>query len=301
MTIITQIKKMLLKSKKQFPVGVIISDDKITLYSKMNDKSLAEVVELGGQSVGAALRNKFDELSVDGEIYLILSNDKNKLIQVEKPNVPDEEVNSALKWQIKDLVNVPPEKMLLDYFDGPTFSGVKKVNVVCVSKSEVSEIVNDLYAHDLKIKVITTEEFAFSSLLPIKNHATLMVCQQPNEEINILIIKEGQVYFTRRLRGFSTIGEKTQDELMLGLIDSLSLEIQRSTDYFERQLKQPPIKNIQILLPIALESFIAEKLAENTNVQVELLSLPDFASDLRDFSIVIGATQLNYIGLKSNG
>ena len=132
-------------------------------------------------------------------------------------------------------------------------------------------------------------------MLPIQQDAVLLVCQQPNEEINLLIIKNGQLFFSRRLRGFVQISKKSEDELMMGVIDSLSLEIQRSTDYFERQLKQAPIKTIEVLVPIANEAFLARKLAENTNVEVKLFTMPDAFDNERKQAVAIAATQLNFM------
>ena len=81
----------------------------------------------------------------------------------------------------------------------------------------------------------------------------------------------------------------------MGIIDSLSLEIQRSTDYFERQLKQAPIKAIEILIPVKTEGFLARKLAENTNVEVKLFAMPTTLEALRGSAVAIGATQLNFM------
>ena len=81
----------------------------------------------------------------------------------------------------------------------------------------------------------------------------------------------------------------------MGVIDSLSLEIQRSSDYFERQLKQAPIKIIEILVPVQHEAFLARKLAENTNVEVKLFTMPATLESLRGSATAIGATQLNFM------
>lgn len=148
---------------------------------------------------------------------------------------------------------------------------------------------------NLTIASITTEEFAFASLLPIQQDAVLLVCQQPNEEINLLIVKNGQLFFSRRLRGFAQIATKTEDELSMGVTDALSLEIQRSTDYFERQLKQAPIKAIEILLPVEQEAFLARKLSENTNVEVKLFAMATSLENFRGSAVAVGATQLNYM------
>ncbi|MFB0998648.1 MAG: hypothetical protein QMC13_00235 [Colwellia sp.] len=123
--------------------------------------------------------------------------------------------------------------------------------------------------------------------------ACLMVCQQPNEEIILLIVKQGKVFFSRRLRGFAQIATKTEEELSFGIVDNLNLEIQRSTDYFERQLKQAPIRSIEVIVPMVNEALLTRKLAENTNVDVNLLTMPEGFNDAREFAVTIGATQLN--------
>jgi MSHA biogenesis protein MshI len=79
---------------------------------------------------------------------------------------------------------------------------------------------------------------------------------------------------------------------MMGIVDALSLEVQRSIDYFERQLKQSPIQSIEIIVPMKNEAFLANKLAENVSVPVHLFSLPEQYSEQRDYAACIGATML---------
>ena len=235
-----------------------------------------------------------EKYQLQGQCHLVLASSQTQIVQVDKPNIPDSELNAALKWQIKDLVNYSPEDMVLDYFDGPTLAGGnEKINVVCASKKELLTFIEPLNNDGLTLKSITTEEFAFASLLTLQDDACLMVCQQPYEEIILLIVKQGKVFFSRRLRGFAQIATKTEDELSSGIIDNLNLEIQRSTDYFERQLKQAPIRTIEVIVPIENEAVLARKLAENTNVAVKLLAMPDGFYNAREFAVTLGATQLN--------
>lgn len=246
-------------------------------------------------STGIGLLKTEHEYS--GESHVVLSSKHNQMVQVDKPNVPEEELNQALKWQIKDLVNIPTEDMVIDYFDGPVLAGgAEKINVVCANKQLLIPIIEKLNKENLNIATITIEEFAFASLIPIKEEACLLLCQQPNEDMLLLVIKEGKLYFQRRLRGLSEISTRSEDELSMGPIDTLSLEIQRSTDYFERQLKQAPIKSIEILVPIEKEAFLARKLAENSNVPVNLLTLPESFNQERSFAACLGATQLHHMG-----
>lgn len=237
-----------------------------------------------------AIQKFQDNYKLEGSATLVLSDAQSQVVQVDKPSVPESEINSALKWQIKDLVNISPNNMLIDYYDAPTIAGGnEKINVVCAPLDELKNLVLVTEVGNVKVTNITTQEFAFANLLPEQHDANLLVCQQPDEEIVLIIVKQKQIFFHRRLRGFSQISGKSADELSSNIIDDLSLEIQRSTDYFERQLKQAPIKAIKILLPIGLESLFAEKLSENTAAPVSLLELPRPYHQSRDFAAAIGA------------
>ena len=296
MSIITRIKNIFSTAKSTETIGVALRQQSISYFSKNGNKNKGEVVENKGNSVASALKNLISSQTFSGQCQLVLAHAHSQIVQVDKPNVPDAEMNAALKWQIKDLVSISPENMVLDYFDGPTLAGDhEKINVVCVPKSDLIELVATFTDNNLNISSITTEEFAFASLLPVQQDAVLFVCQQPNEEINLLIVKNGQLFFSRRLRGFAQIANKTEDELSMGVIDTLSLEIQRSTDYFERQLKQAPIKAIEILLPVDQEAFLARKLAENTNVEVKLFAMATSLESYRNAAAAVGATQLNFM------
>lgn len=302
MSIITRIKSVFSKAKSTSLIGVALRQHSISYFAKNFDAFQSDAVETKDYSIAKALKYLLSSQLLSGRCHLVLANTHSQIVQVDKPNVPAAELNAALKWQIKDLVSIAPENMILDYFDAPTLAGGhEKINVVCCAKSDLAELVTLLSTDGLTLASITTEEFAFASLIPVQEDAVLLVCQQPNEEVNLLIVKNGQLFFSRRLRGFAQIANKSEDELTMGIIDALSLEIQRSTDYFERQLKQAPIKAIEVLLPIKNEAFLARKLAENTNVEVKLFVMPVTLENLRGNAAAVGATQLNYMEPNHHG
>jgi len=296
MSIITRIKNVFSTAKSADLIGIALRQQSISYFVKKATDNQCEFVEAKAQPIAKALKYLLSTKSLSGQCHLVLANSQSQIVQVDKPSVPDTEMNAALKWQIKDLVSIAPENMVLDYFNGPVLSGGhEKINVVCVAKNDLIELVTTLTRDELSVASITVEEFAFASLLPIQQDAVLLVCQQPNEEVNLLIVKNGQLFFSRRLRGFAQIASKSADELTMGVIDSLSLEIQRSTDYFERQLKQAPIKTIEVLIPMNNEALLARKLAENASVEVKLFAMPANLENFRGSAAAIGATQLNFM------
>jgi len=291
-----KITQLFSKAESMDHLGVVLRQGEIVYcHLPKNQPARVDTIKLGANNYLQALEQVSSEVS--GQCHLILSTEQYQIIQIDRPNVPDEEMHGALKWQVKDQVSFAPDEMVLDYYDGPTLAGgVEKLNVVCASSIALKKIISPLMNDNVQLKTITTPEFAFANLVPVQSDACLLVCQQPNEEILLLIVKSGQLFFHRRLRGFTRIDQASEQELSMGLIDSLSLEIQRSTDYFERQLKQAPIKSIQLVLPIHTEAYLAEKLAENTHIPVQILALPEpfFAqsSTQKPYAVAIAASML---------
>lgn len=261
----------------------------ITYYHPYQGDSQQHNLPIVNENLNTCIQELRQKLPNKVKAQLVLSSQYYQIVQVEQPNIPEHELIAALKWQVKDLVSFSPNDMVLDYFTGPMVAGKQKLNVVCAQQSKLKDLVDKFHSDNIQLNKITTEEFGFAQLLAEKSDAQLLICQQPNEEILILIVKDGQLSSFRRLRGYTQIAQRSEEELSFGMTDSLSIEIQKSIDFYERQLKQAPIKAIQVLLPIANEAFLARKLAENTHLPVELLALPEGYSTERTHGAVIGS------------
>lgn len=299
MSLLTRINNVFSKNQPDQLVGISLQQESIALCSL---PALVATTSEDSSPVSSAAfhHKKLNQLDFShaitafdytGKCHIVLNAQQSQIVQIDKPNVPSAEINAALKWQVKDLVTISPDNMVLDYFDGPLLAGGKeKIHVVCAPINELKQIVAATNKDGAEVVNITTVEFAFANLLATQTDACLLVCQQPNEEIILLIVKQGKLYFHRRLRGFRQIADKTEDELAMTVIDNLALEVQRSSDYFERQLKQAPIKEIKVLLPMDNESFFARKLAESSHIPVTLLDLPEAYHQHRGHAAAIGAT-----------
>lgn len=294
MHIIDKLKTLFAKKEPANILGISLCQNSIVYcYLVQGETPKWQNLPLIEGSYSKTLASLSQQHQLTAQVAIVLPAKLSQSVQVEKPNVPAEEINAALKWLVKDLVSISPEDMVLDYYDAPKLiGGVDKINVVCAPFTEVNSLIPALINDKMALKHITIEEFAFANLVPVQDDACLLVCQQTDEEVVLLVVKNGQLFFNRRLRGFSHLAQKTTQELEMGIIDSLSIEIQRSTDYFERQLKQAPIKSIEVIVPIENEAFLARKLSENTNVPVNLLALPEGYEQAREFAVAIGAQKL---------
>ena len=117
-----------------------------------------------------------------------------------------------------------------------------------------------------EIAGITIEEMAVSNLLPSESQARLVISHL-RQDLLFTVVRDGEPYMHRRVRGFSDINTISAQDLAYGVADNLSLELQRSMDYFESQQRQPPVAAIDILIDGACEP-LAQLLSANFNQTV---------------------------------
>lgn len=195
------------------------------------------------------LRTAVRSAPAASKLHLVLCTEYYQLVQLDKPALAADELLQALPWQVKELVTVLPEDMVLDYIDLPGSTMQQaKINVVVVSLKWLQQLVKVVDACGAVISSIAPEEWLLRKLLPVSEQATMLVVHQPEHEVLIQIVRDGLLYFSRRTRGFSRIHLSSESELREGTLDRLLLELQRSMDYFESQLKQPPVRDIRLLM-----------------------------------------------------
>ncbi|WP_052749078.1 hypothetical protein [Arsukibacterium ikkense] len=171
-----------------------------------------------------------------------------QIVQLEKPALTEQELRAALPWQVKDMTDIALEELVLDYIDLPAAPGQPaKINVVVAVKSQLQELVAIVSRDKLNLQQILIEEWLIHALLEYGDHAALVLMHQPEQDVLLQVIRQGQLQFSRRLRGFNRLHQYSEPELQQGVFDNLLLEIQRSMDYIESQLKLPPVRSIHLL------------------------------------------------------
>ncbi|WP_111640411.1 type IV pilus biogenesis protein PilM [Marinimicrobium alkaliphilum] len=216
-------------------------------------ESPAEAVEL--------LRNR---LAVRGLSHqpcnLVLAPGSYKLLLVEAPKVPDSELREALRWRVRDQVDFPVTDAVLDVFLLPEDSvraGSARMAYVAVSERRViEELVDQAKAANLKLQSIDIAELALRNLIHTctdtqRGVALVRVIAGAG---SVQIVRSGELYLSRQF-ALSYNGGLLDDLPE----DALVLEVQRSLDYFERQMRQPPPGQ----LLICGENLSADKLTDS--------------------------------------
>ena len=276
-------------NNNQFGVALRSHIGSFAIRSKDGSSAVDEYFTETTETVGDWLEQLLAEQKVAGEGYLVLSGNHYHNVQINKPDLPDDEIPAALKWLVKDIVPIEPDDMIVDYYDSPVVvAGIQKINVICCHLSHLKKFTDSFKRYQNKLLGIITDEFAFANLIEDSTKPVMLLCQQPFEDVFLIIVFNGQIYLSRRLRGFNELGGYSEQQLSEGICDALSVELQKSMDYFERQLKQAPINEIKVLLPIKHEQFVVEKLNRNANIDVSLLPLPESFEHMRAAAASVG-------------
>ena len=220
-----------------------------------------------------ALRAVLAKVVTGSHLHLILAPEFYQLVQLDKPALNDVELLQALPWQVKDLVTIPAEDMIADYIDLPGYNAQQaKINVVVGRQSWLRQLVHCVSQADKQVSSIQPEEWLAHHLIPASRQPCMLIIHQPEQEVLLQIVHDGQLYFSRRTRGLSKLHLLRVDDLQGDMLERLLLELQRSMDYFESQLKQPPVRDIRVLTEDA--TLMCKLLSDNGFTRSEPLIVP---------------------------
>lgn len=197
------------------------------------------------------------------KVALVIPETVYQWVQIEKPNLPEQEIVSALPWAIKELVNYEPSEIIADFYDLTLKQGDQaKINVVVTNRTLLLPFLNLLHDSEIALELVTTAEMAICDMVIQDDGAHMVISQQVGCEPSLHIIRNGELLLSRKLRGLTPLAQQPLNQLKLGLLDVFGLELQRSLDFFESQLKQPPIKSLQLAIPNLELNGIAQELSE---------------------------------------
>ncbi len=204
---------------------------------------------------------------------LALNNENYQLLLVEAPAVPEAELVDALRWRIKDLINFPVSDAIIDAFLLPEecSRGGKKMAYVAVVKREViAERVGWAKQASLMLNAIDIAELAMRNIAQTvtdtsRGLAVVMLYQGGG---SLQLVRNSDLYLARNFKLNYNAG--LLDDIP---IDALTLELQRSLDYFERQMKQPPPSQIFISGENLTPDKITEEFKRALPANIELLPI----------------------------
>ena len=205
------------------------------------------------------------------------------LRQIDAPPVDGDELREAARWQIMDLVDFDVEHAAIDVFEVPSGERegqARKMYVAAAPQSLLEPTVELVRKAGLQLTAVDIYELALrnlATLLPQNEDGVAVLYLNP--DLGLLTITRDRTLFMARnvdadveklgMLGNHATGARGPEDVEEAqeILDGLLLETQRSLDYFEAQLGQPPVTSLLVAptespLP-AVISYLEENLAVN--------------------------------------
>ena len=194
---------------------------------------------------------------------------------MERPEgVGDDDLNEAVKWKIRDLLDEAIENVIVDSFPIPedAFHGRSKMlYVIAARRGLIEEIATAFEEAGLDLVSLGVTELAAERMLQLlgdEEKAGVALLRMRNSEGMINLSHGGNLYVTRH------IATASEDE-RFDVLDELLLEVQRSLDYFDTQIGKGQIRRFWLApMRMGLEN-VQEHLSSNLGVPIHQMDLDE--------------------------
>lgn len=283
------------KAKSNSRVGVVVSSDQLAVAHMGERDGAAYLIDFervalqSERDSGKALSNLVKSMEIEDKQCSFVMNRKDyNLHLVEAPEVEASELRAAVRWKIKDLLDMKVEDAAIDVFQVPenAYRGRSMVYVVASLKSKIQSIVSMITESGLELAVIDIPELAMKNLsnsfIDDRNGAAFLDLRRNGSTMNITHNRE--LYLSRR------INTQLDPDVMRSLEwdslkDRLVLEIQRSLDYYESQMGQKQISRIVISQRQHDAAAMAAQLNSMLTAEVSVLNLAAHLDSAKKLSL----------------
>jgi MSHA biogenesis protein MshI len=214
----------------------------------------------------------------DKQCSFVLNRKDYHLHLVEAPEVEPDEMRAAMRWKVKDLLDMKVEEAAIDVFEVPddAYRGRKMVYVVAARIARIQSIANLVNDSGMQLAVIDIPELVMHNLTRRfidDEHGVVFIDLRRNGS-TMNISHHGDLYLTRRINT-QLEPNAMQSTDWAALKDRLVLEIQRSLDYYQSQMAQSPINRIVISQRELDTADMVAALNEALNAEVVALDLSE--------------------------
>lgn len=288
--------------------------DGVAVARVRRDRDLPPVLELccyqplePGQKPADIFEDLADKYRLDRFICVSLVElGSYSLLMVEAPDVQPEELRSAVRWRIRDLIDFHIDDAVVDVFEVPDTkaTGKNKMMYAVVARSDiVKRQIDDLESAGINLNVIDIPELALrniAALLPEDAGGVALVYISESWGL-ITITRQSTLYLSRRIdKGTNDLPDTAMHDgdpdVIEPWLDSIIIEIQRSLDYYESHFAQPQVTSL-VLTPLPREvPGIAEYISENLEIPTRILDVETLLDTQEEIDNIVQSRCLLAIG-----
>lgn len=216
-----------------------------------------------------------------------------QLFLLEPPDVPEDELREAMQWRVKDLITQPLDDLVIDVFPMPEDglrANRKMVYVVVASLQKLQREVGLIRSTGLRIEALDIVELTVRNVASLMIDAQLMtrgvaIARIEKGSASVFLYRDNNLYLARNFRLDYTAG--LSDELPE---QALAVELQRSMDYYERQMGQSSPAGVFLFGEHVNNNKIGDILNSSFAVPVKTLDINAYAEiEAPDFPVCVAA------------
>jgi MSHA biogenesis protein MshI len=194
----------------------------------------------GGEAADALARAARSRNAARYRCSTLLSSSEYQLLTVEAPNVPQDELKTAVRWRMKDMLDFHVDDATFDVMAIPVerASGrTPSMFVVAARNSVVRQRQELFFGAGIALEVIDIPETAqrnVSALMEQDGRGLAMLSIGPQGGL-LTVTYQGELYLARRIDVTPEMLDDGDADRRHAALDRMMLEVQRSLDHFERQ------------------------------------------------------------------
>ena len=228
----------------------------------------------------AGLEHASSELALGGyQCATLLGAGDYQIVVVDAPNVPREELKSAIRWRVKDLLDFHVDDATIDVLniplpkDAPS-SRNHSMYAVAARNDVIQARIKQFEDAAIPLSVIDIPETAQRNIAALyEESGRALAALYFDDGGGLMTINyQGELYLTRRfdvpLSELAAADGATREEARARVL----LELQRSLDHFERQFRGIPVAKL-LLGPEPAASGLAEYLRASLGFPVHQIDL----------------------------
>jgi MSHA biogenesis protein MshI len=218
---------------------------------------------------------------------VVLDETQYNLIQLPAPPVKDDELKSAVRWSIKELINYPVEDAVIDVFRVPVQEHREgKIYVAATAKDNIQRAVDFIRKTGLTLRAIDIEELSLGNIIEQMNDHQRGVAVLHLGQLlgSISLFSNSALYLSRKIdTGLKRLEEmQAQDSIsgaMEQIYESIILELQRSLDFYESEFARAPITKLIVAPKHPILQGFCDYVSSHSGLTVELMNLSQVYTD----------------------
>lgn len=233
------------------------------------------------QGDAAALGKLARDLHASGyQPTTLLNPAEYQLLLIDAPNVPPDELKTATRWRVKDMLDYHVDDATIDVLDIPPDKSAPARNHFMYAVAARNQLVKDRVAlfeeAKLPLEVVDIPELAqrnIAVLLEPPGRGLAMLSFNASGGL-LTINHAGELYLARHIEVSLSQLAEADEQQRAALHDRITLELQRSLDHFDRQFNFISLAKL-LLAPMPGQAELKTYLASNLYVPVDTFELGD--------------------------